>query len=340
MMKSKFFSCKWVVVFVVLWGGWAGADEVWLKNGDHITGKVVSLEGGTMLFSTSYAGDLAIRWEEVVNLKTEEPVKVVLGHDTAIHGQVLPGEKGKIMVDDASLAGPVTMNLSDMRLINPEPTMRITLRANLGASFAMGNTEKEDIYTDIEFVSRTTQNRYTIGGLYRSAESEGMKTEEKTLGFMKYDHFFSEKWYGYANTSAEKDKFKDLDLRYNLGLGAGYQFIESKPTNLSFEGGLSYVYENYIVAEAAGFLAGRWAMRFDHFLLPDVIQYFLYHTGLQSLDHSQDLVLFTQTGFRIPFFKNLNFTGQLNWDYDKSPAEGARENDYTYIFTIGYQMDK
>jgi putative salt-induced outer membrane protein YdiY len=167
-------------------------------------------------------------------------------------------------------------------------------------------------------------------------DSEDVKTEDKALGYMKYDHFFTKKWYGYANATGEQDEFKDLDLRVTLGAGAGYQFIESDRTNLSLEAGLSYVNENYIIAEDNSFVAGRWALRFDHFILPKSLQYFLYHTGLQSVEDSDDLILFTQTGFRIPFYKNLNITAQFNWEYDKSPSPGKKESDYTYLLTFGY----
>jgi putative salt-induced outer membrane protein YdiY len=175
-----------------------------------------------------------------------------------------------------------------------------------------------------------------MGGLYKKSEYEDVKTEDKALGYLKYDHFFATKWYDYANATAEQDEFKDIDLRATLGVGVGYQFIESDLTNLSLEGGLSYVNENYIVAEDHSFAAGRWALKFDHFILPKSLQYFLYHTALQSVADSDDLVLFTQTGFRVPFYKNLNITAQVNWDYDKSPSPGKEESDYTYLLTFGY----
>ncbi|RPJ21290.1 MAG: DUF481 domain-containing protein, partial [Desulfobacteraceae bacterium] len=57
-MKAKGVSIILTVLFVVLAWGQASADEVWLKNGDRLTGKVVSLDAGTLVFKTSYAGDL------------------------------------------------------------------------------------------------------------------------------------------------------------------------------------------------------------------------------------------------------------------------------------------
>jgi putative salt-induced outer membrane protein YdiY len=324
------------VFFVLLVCGQVSADEVWLKNGDHLTGKVMSLAGGTLVFKTSYAGDLSIAWGEVVNLKTDEPIKVVLGDETTAQGPVSPGDPGKVKVKPEQVAEPLTIDLANVKTINPKPPLRTNFRANVGFSMTDGNTDTQDIYADAEFMARTLHHRYTIGGLYKRSEDEDVKTEDKALGYMKYDHFFTQKWYGYANATGEQDEFKDLDLRATLGVGAGYQFIESDRTNLSFEVGLSYVDENYIIAEDNSFAAGRWALKFDYFLLPKSLQYFLYHTGLQSVEDSDDLILFTQTGFRIPFYKNLNITAQFNWEYDKSPSPGKKESDYTYLFTLGY----
>jgi len=58
--------------------------------------------------------------------------------------------------------------------------------------------------------------------------------------------------------------------------------------------------------------------------------------GLQSVEDSDDLILFTQTGLSDPFYKNLNITAQFNWEYDKNPSPGKKESDYTYLFTLGY----
>jgi putative salt-induced outer membrane protein YdiY len=298
------------------------------------------LESGTLVFNTSYAGDLSIKWDEVVNLKTDTPVKVVLGDATTAQGLVTPGDAGKVKVKVEQIAEPLAVALANVATINPKPPITIKARVNVGASVTSGNTDTQDIYADGEFMARTEHNRYTIGGLYRRSEDDNVKTEDKKLGYMKYDHFFTKKWYAYANATAEQDEFKDLDLRYSLGIGSGYQFIESERTNLSFELGLSYVNENYIVAEDNSFAAGRWGLRFDHYILPKSLQYFLYHTGLQSVEDSDDLILLTQTGFRIPFYKNLNLTAQMNWEYDKSPSPGKESSDYTYIVTLGYLWAK
>jgi len=116
-----------------------------------------------------------------------------------------------------------------------------------------------------------------------------------------------------------------------------YQFLETERTSLSLEAGISYVNEDYIAAKDNAFMAGRWGLRFEHFFLKKALELFHYNTGLQSLEDSDDLVIYTQTGFRIPLYKNLNAAIQFNYDYDKNPAPGRENEDTAVIVTLGYQ---
>jgi len=41
------------------------ADEIWLKNGDRITGTVKKMEDKVLIFETPYAGEMSIKWDEI-----------------------------------------------------------------------------------------------------------------------------------------------------------------------------------------------------------------------------------------------------------------------------------
>jgi putative salt-induced outer membrane protein YdiY len=300
------------------------------------------LEKSHLVFNTPYAGEISVKWEDVVNLKTDAPVKVMMDANTVIEGIISPGEAGQVTVKAADIQDPIAIEIARLKVINPkppEPALKTNVRANFGASFTSGNTETENIYGDGELVARTEINRYTLGAIYKRSESDEVETADSLLAYMKYDHFLTKKWFFYANATGEKDKFKDLDFRTSAGVGSGYQFLETDRTRLSLEAGLSYVSEDFITAEDADYAAGRWGLRFEHFLLEKSLQFFHHNTGLQSLENSDDLVIYTQTGFRVPLYKNLNTSIQFNYDYDKSPAPGTKKEDKAVIVTLGYQWD-
>ncbi|MBW1997166.1 MAG: DUF481 domain-containing protein [Deltaproteobacteria bacterium] len=120
------------------------------------------------------------------------------------------------------------------------------------------------------------------------------------------------------------------------GVGLGYQFLETELTNISLEAGTNYTNEDFIVGEDTNYVAGRWSFNFDHFFFSKRLQFFHRDTGLISLEDTEDLTIWTQTGVRLPITKHFNTTLQVNFDWDRSPSPGLKKEDTTYIVSLGY----
>lgn len=329
-------------LFVLLSAGNVMADKVLLKNGDNITGKVIRMENKTLIFKTSYAGELSIQWEEVTSIQTDEPIRMLLSDETSALGVATELEDGKVKLMVDKIEEPLTFELTEVEVINPkppEPTVKVNARVNVGLTAQRGNTETDNYYADGSFIARTEKSRYTVGAEYNVERTDDERTANSALGYLKYDHFLTKKWYFYSNGLFETDEFKDLNLRTTLGAGVGYQFLETPLTNLSLEAGLSYVNEDYDEAEDDNFSAGRWALNFDRYLIEKTLQFFHYHEGYVSLEDSDDIVFKSRTGLRIPLYKRLNATAQYNFDWDSQPAPGTERADAKYIFLLGYQYE-
>src|SRR5438552_164852 len=48
----------------------ASADEVWLLNGDVMTGTAQTMDGGVLIFKTAYAENVKVAWRNVAGLET------------------------------------------------------------------------------------------------------------------------------------------------------------------------------------------------------------------------------------------------------------------------------
>jgi putative salt-induced outer membrane protein YdiY len=340
MALKKIFS-ELVILIITVMPGIVGADELWLTNGDHLTGKVIVLEAEKLQFQTTYAGKIAISWKEITNLKTEAPISMVLMDGSIAKGTVEAGNDGRVHVKSLSTVAPVTFFLSEVKQINPAPpgpSVKLKGRVNIGVTVTRGNTETDTYYGEGELVARSGKNRFTLGARLNKEEDHGEKTVDNQTGYMKYDHFLTKKLYLQANAAGTKDEFKDLNLRSTFGLGVGYQLLETDKTNLSFEAGGNYVNEDYIVVEDDSFMAGRWAWHFDHFFYRNAFQFFHSLEGLISLEDTNDMTIQSQTGFRFFLFKNFNATTQLNFDWDKSPSPGLKKADRAFLVTLGYQF--
>lgn len=315
------------------------ADEVYLANGDRISGTLVKKAGDTLTVMTDYAGEIGIAWDKVVSVSTEALVVLQLDDATLIKGTLARSGDGAVSIEGNELVQASRVPTARIALINPpapQNGVKLSGRANAGVYIAKGNTDKEAYHADIEAVARTKQNRFTAGAIYNQALDNDVESENNATAYLKYDHFFTDKWYSYANTVLFKDDFADLNLRTTLGLGAGYQFIESELTNLSLEGGLSYVNEDFELAPDESYPAARWSLNYDHFLYPNRLQFFHFHEGLLGLEDTNDIIIITRTGLRAMLIDGFTATAEVDLDWDNTPSPGNDRVDTRYLFNLGY----
>jgi putative salt-induced outer membrane protein YdiY len=316
-----------------------GADEVFLKNGDRLSGSVVTTTDGKLILETTYAGKIRIQWADVSHLSTEAPVRLILDDETGLTGILSSTAAGELRIAADADAVPKPLPISRIAAINPAKIVRlkITGQANAGMDVNRGNTDQDSFHVDAESIFRWVRDRFTIGGGGDLENSSGDKTQQKAGLGGKYDHFFDGKWYAYSGLNFEHDKFAGLTLRTTASAGSGYQIYETDRTNLSIEGGPAYVWQNFNGTKNRQHAAARWGLRFDHYLFQAwKVQAFHRHSLDWSVRNSSDYLLKSQTGLRVPVIDTLQATLQVNLDRDNTPAEGAKKNDYEYLVTGGY----
>jgi len=319
----------------------ARADEIVLANGDRISGKILRKENGTLTMKTPYAGELTIKWGDVRRISTDTPISLYLTDQSKIEGSLRSEEDGSIIITPDGAAPSAPIPLAQVGVINPSAEIsgeaaKITGHINAGLSSTSGNTQTRKMYADAENVIRRSGDRLSLGARGADTQDHSQQTESNWFGYIKYDRFFSKKWYGYANSDFENDRFKDIRLRATAGLGSGYQFLETPATNLSLEGGLTYVRTDFIVAPNDSYPAGRWAVKFDHRLFGTKHQFFHMHEAVVSLEDPSNVFVRSQTGLRIPLKDRLNATAQYNVDWDNKPTNGRVRTDKGLLLTLGY----
>lgn len=320
------------------------ADEVRMKNGDVIKGTVVKKETDKLIFRTSYAGDLQIQWSEVENLVSENPVYVVLSDGSKMKGPLLETEPGNAKVElkrTEEEQQESDFDLMKTRYINPTPDLtgegiRWSGNINAGGTITRGNTDTKQLRFDAETIARTLDNRFTVGGIFNRAQSNGDDYQFNSRGYGKYDRFLSKQWYLYANTTLENDRFRDLRLRSTFGGGSGYQVFETPNLNLSFEGGLNYIKEDYYMAADDEYPGLRWATKYDQLFFTGSTRFFHEHEVLVGLKETNQTLVFSKTGLRFPLVFNFNATAQFNYNWDSTPALNRKKADSTLLFTLGY----
>jgi len=315
------------------------ADEVYLKNGNHLSGQLMAMQDGKLILETDFAGVLTIDWSQVERITADLPVTVVLSDGSTRTGAIRPAEPTEqLLLATDSAAEAEALQVSEITSINPpqEPAIRLNGRINFGFNKASGNTDTETAHADAELIARAVENRLMLGGAYNRASKGNQKTEDNARGFLKHDTFLTEKLYWYLNGDIERDEFKEINLRTTIGPGVGYQFFEGEPMNLSVEAGPSYVNTDYDNTANEDSISGRWAVKFDRFFFEKLFQSYFSNEGYVSTSDPSDLFMFTKTGLRFPLQSGLFLNAGFEWDWDNTPAGDAEKSDYRYIFSLGY----
>ena len=267
----KRLSVTWILVSAALLfgsGRIAWADKVVMKNGDCFTGTLVKAENGILVLKTEYSEKLEVRMDSIQSLATDRPVKVRLEDGEVLSG-ALATENGEVKVLAEKERGPTTVVWSRVVSINVNPPPPWTWSGNIffGGNEQSGNTDRTSASFGADVIRKSPKDRYELSFLYNYAEENGTLTTRDAHGLIKYDYFFTRKFYGYLAVKMVKDRFRDLNLRTIVGPGIGYQIWYDKIKSLAFEGGISYFSEDRISAEDKSWAAARLGAKFRYKLL-------------------------------------------------------------------------
>ena len=234
------------------------ADQITLKNGDHLTGTIVKSDGKTLVLKTDFAGDVTLKFDAIAKIKTEEELHIITSDKKSIVGPVSESD-GKLEVSTKS--GPVEVPAGNVTLIrgkDEEAAYEKSLHpgllhgwnggANVGFSLARGNSETENLALAINAVHPTENDKTTIylSSIYTSNQlATPSSVADLVQGGVRYDHNLSPRSFVFVGADFMSNELQNLDLRGVFGGGLGYHAIKSESTTFDLFAGLNYTHETY-----------------------------------------------------------------------------------------------
>lgn len=314
------------------------SGEIRLHNGDRLTGAIVKMDGKTIVIITTYASKLAVKRDQVVCVKTTKEHTFLLQSKKLLIGRAECSSEGLLAIVNMQTKTSESLALADVKAINPPPGIRWKGNVVAGGNMASGNTDSRGANLSTMLQVRTDRHRGTMRAKGNYNEIDDAADVQNVSGSFKYDYFLNKKLFSYAQVLIEHDKFQDLDLRYTIGPGLGYQFIESSSISLFAEAGISYVNENREVSQDQDYTSGRWSIGFDWQIIPDRLKFFHLHEGYFRLEEPDDFFLRSQQGLRLPLARDFFATLEFDYDYNNRPAAGKKNSDRRYIFGLTYEF--
>ena len=209
-------------------------------------------------------------------------------------------------------------------------------RATLSATYTSGNTESERLYADAELTARAAAYRYSLSGKAEQREDPVLGDNSAWLAAGNYDRFFSERQFGYARASVERDEAKDLDRRSALGVGYGVDIIDTPNAKLSVRAGPEYVVVERFAGPREEYPAAGWGIKASWRPRGGTLELFHEQDGFWNLEDTGIVTVRSKTGVRVPLIARLNATAQLNVDWEREPAPGRESTDRTLLLGVDY----
>jgi len=233
------------------------ADVVVLKNGDRLTGTAMKLEGGKLSFKTTYADVLAISWDEVATLTTNQPLVLPTGKQKLSVSALERSTTGMVVTTPT---GPVTLPPTSVVVLrsaaeqqeyeaslHPSWARAWAGSANVNLALSEGNSQTITYGTGITLArpTRTDKTSLYASTLYSRDQHASLTTADTTAGGLRYDHNLKPTLFIFTTADFSSNGLQSLDLRSILGGGFGWHAVASPKTTLDVLGGLVWTHESY-----------------------------------------------------------------------------------------------
>lgn len=330
-------------ICVILLAQLSYGDEVYFKNGDRLTGKILRLTDGKLVIKSDVGGEVTVELSNIQTLSSDEPIKVNLKDGTGFEQQLSSSKSGRFSIKGSESIKAQEFAVDDIVSINP-PKPKWTGDLSAGITSTHGNTKTESITGSAKLKKRTEKDRTALSADYAKSKQNDPDTgKEETIedwwrAKAKYDYFFSKKMYGYLDGRYEKDAVAELDRRVSIGIGSGYQWIESENMNFSTELGLASVYEKYDnQTDSNSEVSAQLGYYFDKKLRKNL--HFIHElTYYPALERPSDYYLTTTAELRADVMKDVFVNFKTIMNHDDTPAIGSHKTDVKYFLGLGYSF--
>jgi len=234
-------------------------DEVELKNGSIIKGRIVYVEGDSLLLVSDAFDPMTLSVWDIHSIKTGDTVVVALDSGEKWRGKISTNEKGEMVFEPEGGGKSRSLNFGFVDgIYDLDPIWNNQM--TIGGSLTTGSADVLGFSITGTSIRDSEQNRITLLSQLTHAEANGETVEDNWSGTAKYDYFFRPRLYMAIAEEVQHDKFQDLKLRTVTSGSLGYNFVRKPETLLEVEAGIAGMTESFYKSSDDRFLALRTAV--------------------------------------------------------------------------------
>src|SRR3984893_3882783 len=317
-------------IFVMAAGVAAQADQVTLKNGDRLTGGIVSSDGKTLLIKTEFAGEVSVQWDAITGIESSEKLNLTLKDGKRLSGNITTKDVKFVVADAPSDVAPNNIvavrndaeqkayDLAAERMAHPRFTYFWNGLFDTGLALTRGNSSSATFTLSAKAVRETARDKLTLYSTYIYGDDSSTPPSRTTANALRAgvrgDYNLSEKVFVFGLGDFETNELQHLDLRTVFGGGFGYHVIHTEQTAFDVFGGITFDRDSF----------GAYTLA-DSSTVPPTL------TPISSaVKNSAEAVVGEEFGTkfgkrstlteRFSFYPNLSHTGDYRMEFDSNMA--------------------
>jgi hypothetical protein len=317
-------------------------DILLFKNGDRLTGEVKSLERGKLNFKTDATGTIAIEWDKVASVQTEQYLQVELSDGRRHFGRaslVQPEGKLKLRVGSGTNVREVPL----VEVVGIAPIEQGGFFARLdgyvtaGYDYTKSSGVQQITYTG-GLSSRDEKRQWAIDSSLTFISQSGQDDSNRYNIGAYNRRFLADRWFVQGFGSFDGNDELGIDLRTTLGAAYGRFLRQDQKNDWAAYAGLAVTRENFIEQPTNESVEG---------VLGTQYWFFRYNAPEASMDATVNLFpSLTESGrlraegqlnARYEIVSDLFFQLSFYGSYDSEAGAGAESNsDYGVTTSLGY----
>jgi len=332
------------VFLVVVLAPGVFADQVTLKNGDRITGTIISADTKALVIKTDYADAVTIRWDFVQQIESSQPLYVGTKSGQVIVGPVTTSDsKLAVATKEAGSVAVPKEDVTSLRNSDEQKKAEAALDRlqhphlgdlwggtfDTGLGLVRGNSDSTNFTFGLNAVRAATRDKitlYTNSAFSRSAVNGVASTTAQAIaGGVRYDLNLSAKSFGFGTVDLFNDRFQDLDLRTVIGAGGGYHAIKNNRTTFDvlFGGAFNREFFTTFNRSSAEILLGETLSH--KFLASSAFnESVFFYPNMSSTGNYRSTI---SLGLVTKLTKLLSWQTSFNDYYLSDPPPGKKSND-------------
>jgi putative salt-induced outer membrane protein YdiY len=287
----------------------AWALEVYLTNGDKITGVVTHEDDSYITIKTIGDGEAKLNKASIDRPKTYPQDYSAPQNQTA-----------------AAQVAPATDIKWDKTL-------------SLGYTKTGGNSRKDQGEVSATLNRKSSRDEWTAKYDAFYSSSENRLDAKKFYGLLRYAYSYGKdlKWYNFYKLEGDQDRSANIDYRFIPSIGRGYWFSNTDDLKAMAELGAGYQYTNF---------RDKTKPTGEAILTPRI---FVDKRLINQLHLSEDLTMYpslselgeyrlrSETALTDQLSKRWALQLKLTDDFNSKPSGEVKKNDYTLITALNYK---